>query len=58
MSISTTLKSSNSDQLNKFRDLARQLECDDEESAFDERLRRIAKVPKRESSKDCQEPKT
>jgi len=30
----------------KFIDLARELECDEDEEAFDERLRRIAKEPK------------
>lgn len=29
-------------QIDKFRDLARELECDDDEAAFDERLKRIA----------------
>jgi|HubBroStandDraft_5_1064220.scaffolds.fasta_scaffold1373702_1 hypothetical protein len=36
----------NSNQVDKFRDLARELECDDDEAAFDERLKRIATVPK------------
>ncbi len=31
-------------QVEKFRDTARELECDDDEAAFDERLRRIAKA--------------
>ena len=30
----------------KFRDLARALECNEDEAAFDERLRKIAKAPK------------
>lgn len=29
-------------QADKFRDLARELECDEDEAAFDERLRQIA----------------
>jgi len=33
-------------QLRKFQDLARELECDEDEAAFDEKLKRIAKVPK------------
>ncbi len=33
-------------QVDKFRELARELECDDDEAAFDERLRKIATVPK------------
>jgi hypothetical protein len=31
-------------QVEKFRDLARELECDDDEGRFDERLRKIAKT--------------
>lgn len=39
-------------QVDKFRDLARELECDDDEAAFDERLKRVAKAraPKEDSS--------
>ena len=33
-------------QIDKFRDLARELECDDDEKAFDERLKRIATAPR------------
>lgn len=33
-------------QLDKFRDLARQLKTDDDEDAFDERLKRLATAPK------------
>ena len=29
-------------QAEKFADLARELECDDDEAAFDERLRQVA----------------
>ncbi|WP_293906591.1 hypothetical protein [Phenylobacterium sp.] len=32
-------------QLDKFRDLARELECDEDEDAFDERLKKLAKAP-------------
>ncbi|MDB5419464.1 MAG: hypothetical protein JWP50_2883 [Phenylobacterium sp.] len=32
-------------QAEKFADLARELECDEDEEAFDERLRRLAKAP-------------
>jgi hypothetical protein len=32
-------------QADKFRDLARELECDEDEDAFDERLRQLAKAP-------------
>ncbi len=30
-------------QLDKFKDLARELECDEDEAAFDERLKKMAK---------------
>lgn len=33
-------------QVEKFRDLARELEADESEEAFDERLRKIATAPK------------
>jgi len=32
-------------QAEKFADLARELECDDDEEAFDERLKKLAKAP-------------
>ncbi len=32
-------------QADKFADLARELECDEDEEAFDERLRKLAKAP-------------
>jgi hypothetical protein len=31
-------------QADKFRDLARELECDEDEDAFDQRLRKLAKA--------------
>jgi hypothetical protein len=31
-------------QIDKFRDLARELETDDDEAAFDERLKKLAKA--------------
>jgi hypothetical protein len=34
-------------QADKFRDLARELECDDDEAAFDEALNRIARAPRK-----------
>jgi hypothetical protein len=34
-------------QIEKFRDLARQLETDDDEARFDERLKRLTKTPHR-----------
>jgi hypothetical protein len=39
-------------QLDKFKELARELECDDDEAAFDERLRRLATAPKAEKPDD------
>ena len=30
-------------QIDKFRDMARKLECDESEKAFDEKLKRVAK---------------
>ncbi|MGV9009821.1 hypothetical protein [Brevundimonas sp.] len=35
-----------SEQLNKFRDLARELECDEDEAAFDAKVRKVATAPK------------
>lgn len=35
-------------QLDKFRDLARELECDEDEAAFEEKVRRVATAPKPE----------
>ena len=33
-------------QVERFKDLARELECDEDEAAFDEKLKRLAKAPK------------
>jgi hypothetical protein len=33
----------NNEQIDRFREAARQLGCDEEEAAFDEKLRQIAK---------------
>lgn len=33
-------------QPDKFRDLARQLECDEDEATFEDQVRRIAVAPK------------
>ena len=35
-----------SDQSDKFRELARELECDEDEAAFEEKVRRVATAPK------------
>jgi hypothetical protein len=39
-------------QLDKFKDLARELECDDDEAAFDERLKKLATGPAVPKPKD------
>jgi hypothetical protein len=39
-------------QAEKFADLARELECDDDEAAFDERLKKLAKAPADPKSKE------
>ena len=39
-------------QPDKFRDLARELECDEDEAAFEEKVRRVATSPKPESESD------
>jgi hypothetical protein len=33
-------------QAEKFKDLALELECDEDQEAFDERLKKVAKPPK------------
>ena len=33
-------------QADKFRDLARELECDEDEVAFEEKVRKVATAPK------------
>ena len=38
-------------QVEKFQELARELECDDDEAAFDERLKKLATAPKAEKPK-------
>ena len=35
-----------SDQSNKFREIARELECDEDEAAFEDKVRKIATAPK------------
>jgi hypothetical protein len=41
-------------QVDKFRDLARELECDDDQAAFDEKLKKLAPKPKGEWSAPVQ----
>jgi hypothetical protein len=33
-------------QSDKFRDMARELECDEDEAAFEDRVRKVATAPK------------
>lgn len=33
-------------QADKFRDMARELECDEDEAAFEEKVRKVARVAK------------
>lgn len=42
----TTPKPDDQSPADKFRDLARQLECDEDEATFEDQLRKIAKPPK------------
>lgn len=36
------MKPDDKDQSDKFRELARELECDEDEAAFEDKLRRVA----------------
>lgn len=38
-----------SSQPDKFRDLARELECDEDEAAFKDKVRKVATAPKPET---------
>lgn len=38
-----------SSQVDKFRDMARELECDEDEAAFEEKVRRVATSAKPEA---------
>lgn len=35
-------------QVDKFRDMARELECDEDEAAFEDKVRKVATAPKPE----------
>jgi hypothetical protein len=37
-------------QVDKFRDMARKLECDDDDAAFAERVKRMATAPRRQQA--------
>ena len=41
-------------QVDKFRDLARQFECDEDEKAFEEKVRRVAKTPPQKSKNSAE----
>jgi hypothetical protein len=50
-------KTSPSDQLDKFKQAARELECDNDSDRFKERLRKVAKAtPKGESADEKPRP--
>jgi hypothetical protein len=38
-------------QFDRFRDAARELECDDDEARFDAKLKKVAKAPKPKNEK-------
>jgi len=39
------------EQLTKFRDMARELECDEDEAAFEDKVRKVATAPRPEPEK-------
>lgn len=45
--------SRNQKQIDKFRELARELEADESEEAFDEKLKRIARAPQGKVCPEC-----
>ena len=47
-------KKTESNQIDKFKELARELEVDDDEAAFKENVRKIAQVPAEKSGVDDQ----
>lgn len=38
-------------QADKFRDMARELECDEDEAVFEDKVRKVATTPKPEPEK-------
>ena len=48
--------SSSLTQADKFRNLARELECDEDEAAFKAKLRQIAKAPPQHRPKEPDKP--
>lgn len=47
----TSQPESDQPQADKFRDLARKLECDEDEAKFEDQVRWVATAPKREEEK-------
>jgi len=41
-------------QADRFKEAARELECDDDEARFDAKLKKVAKAPKPKATKDDQ----
>jgi len=39
-------------QADKFRDMARELECDEDEAAFDDKVRKVATAPRPKAEPD------
>lgn len=39
-------------QADKFRDMAKELECDEDEAAFEDKVRKVATVPKPDKGRD------
>jgi hypothetical protein len=46
-----TAKKHETSQADKFRELARELECDDDEARFEERFKKVATAPRPEPKK-------
>ncbi len=40
-------------QPDKFRDMARELECDEDEAAFEDKVRKVATAPKPEAENEA-----
>lgn len=45
----TSKTSSDREQADKFRDMARELECDVDEAAFEDKVRKVVTAPKPEA---------
>lgn len=48
-------KTGDKSQTEKFEDLARQLECDEDEARFEDQVRKIASAPKPEKAEEADE---